>query len=332
MTDRNGTRTQGPGGEDAWFDPLAYTGPATASPRGVVYGHEPTQPTPIDPYRRLRSIDDDSGWPLEDPRIPHATPPRSRIPPFLVGALVGIILAGVSILGFQLFSRTDDTSAATTPTVPEAAAPVVTTVASATSSSTTIATPTSTLPPAPTTVPEIVPVGVSLPIADLRLSSGGIGPIDFGEPADQALGKLAASLGPPDSDTGLVSATGEYGACVGTPERIVRWGPLAAIVTADETQQQVFSAYRLNLGFGGLESKAAAITTLSGLRAGDTIGTLESIYASFYIEYLEFDDIGLAFELRRTEGEQLLLRGPVTAADDTGRVTGIYSPDACPEA
>ena len=266
------------------------------------------------------------GWYLEDPNQPHAVPPRSRIPPFMVGLLVGVTLVIISLLGFQLFSKSDPgVTVQSVPVTVDATVPV--TSAPATASTTTPST-TTTLP-APTSLPEIQAVGVTLPIADLPLTNTGIGPINFGDPALDALGKLVASLGLPSEDTGLITATGEYGACLGDPARAVRWGPLVAVVILDGTGAEVFAGYRLSLAYGGLEERAAAISTLSGLRAGDTVTTMEAIYSSFHIAYLEMEDIGLGFELRRAEGDVLLLRGPVTSAEESGRVTGIFSPDAC---
>ncbi|MDH3731349.1 MAG: hypothetical protein OES13_09550, partial [Acidimicrobiia bacterium] len=85
----------------------------------------------------------------------------------------------------------------------------------------------------------------------------------------------------------------------------------------------------LDLGFGDLESLAADLRTVSGLRAGDSVSDLESIYADAFTVTYEVDpESGLEFQLRGDDGS-LLLHGPVTSADADGRVGGIFSPDAC---
>lgn len=324
----------GADGSDAWFDTSETPRqPPAPPPRGVVYGGDPRGSV----YEQLRSGRDDI-WPLEHPDQPLAPPPRSTIRPFLVGLVVGIALAAVSIVVFQIFSP--DGTPTAVPTSATTSVPVETTLpdtsvppqATTSTSSTTTTTTTTPVPSTLTSVPAdpIEPVGDPLAISDLRLAAGGIGPILIGRPAAEALGRLVASLGPPDGDSGVTVATGAFGACAGEPVRVVRWGPLAAIVTYDADGAGLFSAYRLDLSLGGLDSRAATISTLSGLRAGDTVTDLQRIYADFTIEYVDEPGIGPIFELRQIGETALLIWGPVTSFEDDGLVTGIYSTDACP--
>ncbi len=327
--DRSGMTRDG-----AWFSPTAETPAVRPAPPGVVYTSSRGEPPRRgeDPYQPLRNIEDGSSiWPLDDPGTPPARPPGGGFRPFLIGLIVGVVLAVVSVVGFQLL-RPDSEETATT--VPSAGATVATDVAptstpgtsapDATSVPTT--TPPETVPTEPP--PEIAPVGTPLDIAGLRLAANRIGPIDIGTSESEALGRLVASLGPPDEDSGEVTSSGELGSCPGDTVRVVRWGPLA-VVTVPSDAIRVLGGFRMDLALGGLDARAATIPTLSGLRAGDSVADLQSIYNEFTIDFLEEPELGLIFELRQPGEADLLLWGPVTSEADDGRVTGIFSPDPC---
>ncbi len=323
----------GQGRENAWFSPTAETPAQRTSPPGVVYSSGRTGPPPRrDPYQPLRDIDDaDSIWPLDDPGTPSARPPGSGFRPFAIGLVVGAVLAVVSVVGFQLL-RPD---AADTPvTVPAAGATVPAEVTPTTTPVTTpdaATTVPATTPPETTPIeppPEIVAVGTPLDIDSLRLAANRIGPIDFGTSENEALGRLAASIGPPDADTGEIASTGEMGTCPGDTIRVVRWGPLA-VVTVPGDGIRALGGFRMDLALGGLDARSATIQTLSGLRAGDSVGDLQRIYGDFTIDFLDEPELGLIFELRQAGQTDLLLWGPVTSSEDDGRVTGIFSPDPC---
>ena len=194
---------------------------------------------------------------------------------------------------------------------------------------TTLELSTTTAVPQTSTLPTIELVGDPLAIEDLSLATNGIGPIAVGDDGSRVLGQMAATFGQPDADSGTVIATGEFGACPGAPIRVVRFGPLAIIIT-DPESAPVFAGYRLDLAFGNLESQAAELRTVSGLMAGDTIETLEATYSGFSIEYEVIGEAGLSFRLS-TESGGLLLWGPVTSTEPDGRISGIYSPDSCSE-
>jgi hypothetical protein len=248
------------------------------------------------------------------------------LPPFLVGLIVGITLAAVSIVGFLIFRR-DDGTTATAPSPTETSAPQ----SSATAPETTVTTiviPT-TQAPVDTTPPQLIAaVGDPLALEDLSMAASGLGDLRFGDNGDTVLGRLVATFGQPVEDTGTFISTGDYGTCDGDPVRFVRWGPLG-IVVLNPDANPTFAAYRLDLDFGDLESLATDLRTVSGLRAGDTVSTLESIYAdNFTITYEVDVDLGLEFQLRGSDGS-LLLHGPVTSADPDGRIGGVYSADAC---
>ena len=69
--------------------------------------------------------------------------------------------------------------------------------------------------------------------------------------------------------------------------------------------------------------------TLSGLQLGNSVAQLERIYDGFDIQYLAHPDLDNIFELRSANTGNLLLWGPISSADESGFIRGIYSPDAC---
>lgn len=288
---------------------------------------------PFDPYSDLSDLTGDESLPaLEDPSIPPAVPPRS---PLLTGLIVALLLIVVSISVFQLLRDDDGEPGETAP--PAVAASTSTTgTPDATPGSPLTATPTTAAGPA-TTVALSVPgtfepyeaVGELIPFDDLKMKVDGIGPISFGTPASEAIGRLIASLGDPDEDTGPVVSTGAFGACEGKLVRIVRWGPFVAVVVVDEDGAETFGGYRLDFQFGDINHEATDLQTLSGLKAGQSVVALENIYESFSISYEVIPELGTTFQLRSSNSGNLLLWGPVTSGDSNGIVLGIYAPDAC---
>jgi len=279
----------------------------------------------FDPYEDLMDLTGTEGLPaLEDPTIPQATPPRS---PLLMGLIVGLFLVVVSIAAFQLIGQDDepDTSAAPNTSVP---AETGTTAASGTTGEPSVTTsePTSD----ELDLPEFTASGNAVEIADLTLAVDAIGPIKLGTAAPRSIGRLIASLGPPDSDSGAMESTGEYGTCPGDTERIVRWGPLVAVIIVDGDGTQTFAGYRLDTDYGGLGAPTGKMKTLSGLKLGNSVERLESIYDGFEITYEPHPDLDEVFELRSANTGNLLLWGPLGASQGSGGyIRGIYSPDAC---
>ena len=286
---------------------------------------EPRDPTDwTDPYDDLSGLTGDEPIPpLEDPDTPPATPPGS---PLLTGLVVGLLLVALSVAVFQLLTD-DDTAVAgatTTTSLPDGA---TTTVPGSSTTSTT----TSPLPPSDPYPPvgEPIPVGRMKLMTDrVRVQADDIPDLTFGNAADLVIGALTASFGDPDEDNGWQVSTGEWGVCVGDLERVVRFGPFAAIVTMVD-DADVFNGYRQDVGFGDLGSPASQLETLSGLRAGDTVGDLQRIYANQTVEFGTDAAVGEVFELRGAESNDLILWGPVAGQDDEDPVIGVYAPDLC---
>lgn len=268
---------------------------------------------------------------LEDPLLPPATPPRS---PLLTGLILGLLLVVLSIAVFNL-TRDDDTAAggetaATTAAPTETSDTDTTTETTVGDGDVTDDTTTTTTTAAPVEFDPYTALGQPIALSDLTLQTSGLGVISLGTPADEAVGKLVATLGEPTSDTGPITSTGEFGACDGGLVRVVKFGALAAIVVVDADGTETFAAYRLDLTYDeAATSVAVDLETLSGLRIGDNVTDLRNIYAAFDVAIVTVADYGLVFELRGNSGN-LLLWGPVTDSGDEGTDTimGIYSVDA----
>lgn len=266
---------------------------------------------------------------LEDPGIPQAAPPRS---PLLTGLIVGLLLAVLSIAAFQLIGQDDEAdptagSTATTeaPDGDGTAAPSDGTEDPGDGSTTTEEPDTSVV----VDLPAFTASGEPVAISDLTLAVDGMGPIKLGTSAPRSVGRLVASLGEPEEDSGAVVSTGAFGSCEGDTERIVRWGPLVVVVIVDEDRTQTLGGYRLSLTYGGFSAATAEMETLSGLKLGDSVAQLQRTYEGFEIELKSHPELENIFELRSGNTGNLLLWGPISSPDDSGFIRGIFSPDAC---
>ncbi len=185
--------------------------------------------------------------------------------------------------------------------------------------------------PPDTAGPQLEAVGEPVALDDLRLFDTGIGPLTIGDDGTVVVGRLVASLGQPDADTGTIPGDGRGGQCPGTPVREVRWGTLAIFNVVEIDGAQTFDSYRLDTAFTSESDPAAGLATRSGLRLGESVAQLRSIYAGFD---LRLGDLGLgypSFELRSGDDGSLLLWGSLTSEHDDGIVTGIQSPHRCSE-
>ncbi len=256
-------------------------------------------------------------------------PPKDQPNPWLVGLAIALVLATVGVIAFGLLHGGGPGTAATTtaPTLPgdstSSTNPGDTTSSTEPGSATTI-----TLPGGGVIDGPITAIGDPIPISDLTMTSDDIGPLDFGSDGDEVLGRLVATFGQPTDDTGFIVGSGSFGECPGWSIRVVRWGPLN-IVVRGEPGDSAFVSYRLDLRYGGVSSPTRDLATLSGLRVMDTVAELTATYASFFIEYVVEEDVGLTFQLKLSQNEEVLLWGPVDSQAPDALVTGIYSPDAC---
>ena len=287
------------------------------------YGNPPGW---TDPYSDLTNISgNDPVPPLEDPQTPAATPPGS---PLLTGLVVGLLLVALSVAVFQLLKSDDTVEAGATTTTAPADGSETTTPGDTSTTSSTAVTPTPPSDPYPAVGTPIAVDKMKLMSDRIQVQDNDIPNLTFGDPADISIGRLTSSFDEPDQDTGWQVSTGQWGVCTGELERIVRFGPLAAIVTTDGTTE-VFNGYRQDLSFGDLDSDATQLTTKSGLMAGDTVEDLQRIYATEDVQFAMDSTIGEVFELRGAETGDLLLWGPVRGTEPDSLVVGIFAPDVC---
>ena len=238
--------------------------------------------------------------------------------------LIPALIAGAAVIVVALFGFgfLDNESEPTTAPV-AAAAPVPTTAAQ----TTTTQAPTTTAAPSTTTTSTTIPglasiesVGNAIPMSSLTLKAGGIGPLVIGDAAPDAVGRLAASLGRPEE---IGTADEELGLCEGEDGRFVRWAGLTVVVSGT-LEDGVFAGYRFEEQ--AVPTMHLDLATPSGLRVGDPVSALNEIYAAYKIDYVSDGGTDL-FGLSDEQG--LLLWGPVSSIEDSGRVEGIHSPDAC---
>ena len=282
-----------------------------------------------DPYADLNDLSGDEPLaPMEPPTTPPAQPPGS---PLLTGLIIGLLLIALSVAVFQLLSPDDTEEAgATTTTV---AGEETTTTAAGEETTTTAAGEDTT-----TTVPVADPyeaVPPPIPVDRLKMISNGfrvndndIPDIVFGQDAATVIGRLVASFGDPTEDTGFRVSTGQFGVCAGDLERVVFFGPYAAIVTKPGGEE-IYNGYRNDLSFGELDNPAAGLETLSGLSVGDTVADLRDTYASEDITFGTDAALGDIYEVRGSTTGTLLLWGPVQGSADEDRIIGIYAEDIC---
>ena len=298
-------------------------------------GPDDGEPFPtFDPdYRQRSAPRQPAGSRAPGGRSPAPRPPAkgSQASPWIVGLAVAAVSVTVSIIAFGLFAdpqgagSTTLTSNGTDTTTPGGG----TTDPNATTNPDD---PDGTLTTIPgggeDTKPPIVATGDPIPVDELTMQADGIGTLAFGTAGSTVLGRFAATFGPPTDDTGFIVGSGTWGECPGDTIRVVRWGPLN-IVSRGEAATTEFVSYRMDLRYGGVTSEVTDMQTLSGLRVGDTVETLRTIYEGFDITFRVYPSIGTSFELRGSPQGDILLWGPVESEADASRVNGIYSPDVC---
>lgn len=294
--------------------------------------YDPNQNPPgwTDPYADLSDLSGDGPLPpMEPPTTPPAQPPGS---PLLTGLIIGLLLIALSVAVFQLLSPEDSgTAAGTTTTTVEGGTTTTTIEGETTTTTGGDTTTTTTIAPSD----PFEPVPPEIPVDRLKLITDGVQVNDndipnivFNQDAATAIGRFVASFGNPTEDTGFQVSTGQYGVCAGDLERIVTFGPFAAVVTKPGGQE-IFDGYRFDLTFGDLSNPSAGMETLSGLTLGDTVADLRAIYGGEDVTFATDASLGEIFEVRGATSGNLLLWGPVEGSADTDRIIGIYAPDVC---
>lgn len=274
----------------------------------------------------------DEEWVTDaEPSIPeHDTDARTRLKRWARLGLAGaalVVFGGwlAEVLPISLSSGGDSDAAATAPRI-TAAAPAATTQPPP--PQTTLPPPTA--PPAteapPATVAFIEPIGAGL--TDLALFEQGLGPIEFGEDGTQAVGRLVATLGQPDEDSGQVPAPDAAGGiCPGELQRHVRWGSLSIYNRVGGDGVESFASVVVSSAAASDPDPAAALTTRSGLRLGNSIDEMRAIYDGYEVA-TSSDEAVTTFELLAASDGRVLLWGTATA-DEALTITSIRSPLRC---
>lgn len=218
---------------------------------------------------------------------------------------------------------------------PAVAATVATTVALTTPATTLPAATTTPPPPATTTPPAttappptvafIEPSGDVIATSEMRIFERGFGPLEFGGDGANAVGRLVATLGQPDQDTGQLPAVeGEGGFCAGEMQRQVRWGSLSIFNRVGEDGSETLASVHLMSSNASDPDPGGSAGTLSGLKLGATLGELTSLYDGFTINV----SADSTYEVRASSDGRLLLWGSTTGSDPD-LVTSIRSPLRC---
>jgi len=283
-----------------------------------------------DPYADLTDLSGSTPLPpMEPPSTPPAQPPGS---PLLTGLIIGLLLIALSVAVFQVLGSDDGGTAAPESTTTTNGDGDTSTTTGDGETTTTGDNGATTTTPGTTPYP---PVGDPIPVEDLKLKADGfkvtaegIGNIEFGADAEAAIGQLVSSFGASTRDTGWQVSTEQFGVCAGDFERIVYFGPYAAIATKTDGVE-IFNGYRSDLQFGDLTNPAASLETLSGLKIGDTVADLKRIYSGEKVEFSTDPKLGEIYQVIGGSTGNLLLWGPVDGTADADRVIGIYAPDVC---
>lgn len=299
---------------------------ATSETAGTVSGGTATGDSPVDTVPSPPTPTAPAGTDVVAPPPDAVTEDTPAVDPsqrfvWLIPALVAA--AAVIVIGLFGFGFLDDDTepAAAPDPVPTSVpttAPETTTTEATTTTTAPSTTTTSTTIAAPASIPA---VGDALSMSSLTLKAGGIGPLVIGDAAADTIGRLVASLGRP-VEVGVADES--LGLCPGQEGRFIRWAGLTAIVSGT-IDDGVFAGYRYE--DQAVPTMHLDLATPSGVRIGDSVSTLNEVYAAYKIDYVSESGSDL-FRLSDVDG--LLLWGPVSSIEDTGRVEGIYSPDSCP--
>jgi len=240
--------------------------------------------------------------------------------------ILALLLVGLSVAVFQLFGAEDDgTASGTTTTTLDGTA--TTTTLDGTGTTTTTATTLPSTEPYPPVDPPIPASDLKMMTDGLRVNDNDIKDIVFGTDADLAIGRLTASFGDPE-DTGWQTSTDQWGVCAGDLERVLTFDTFAAIVTKSGGQE-VYNGYRNDINFGDITQAPATLETLSGLKIGDTVDDLQTIYADQRVTFGTNPRLGPTYSVVSAASGTTLLWGPVEGEDPSDRIIGIYAPDVC---
>lgn len=191
----------------------------------------------------------------------------------LLTALV-LVVAGVLIVSL---ARPDDPESTAAP----ATSTSVTTPTTTTTTDPGASTSTSTTEPTTTTsTTEPTTTTTEPPERALVLRPDGLGDLYFGDPAGDVLGGLEVVLGAPDEDTGWVDQLENYGTCLGSEVRFVRWRSLNVFFTDGPSDwgPADFRHVAAYTHSGFLDPDVLDLVSSDGLSLGSPVGDVRALY------------------------------------------------------
>ena len=188
--------------------------------------------------------------------------------------------------------------------------------------------------PAPTATTARHPTTTNSEGPPIVLKGDGVGAFLFGANPDQVIAGLTLRWGPPDGDSGWITAgSSPYGPCPGTVVRGVSWRGFTVLFSDGATpsgkaatrhfftwEYQVDDPAHPARDRGG---NRPPLSTEAGISVGATVAQLQKAYG----QPLElFDDNGPRFGVETANGA---LYGSLTSLDPSGIVRSIVSGGGC---
>ncbi len=238
--------------------------------------------------------------------------------PWIIAALIAVAVMAVYGVVFGIALSDTSSSPTTTGNTIGLASTTTETVAPTTTASTAATTTTTTL------FSPIPAVGDPIPLDELTLGAFSLGPLEFGDTEDEALGRLVASLGQPDELRDIGEAEG---LCPTDSGSEASWGWLTAIFR-EQGDTDVLLAYRFVADPEQPDHETNELATISGATIGDTIGEIRAIYDPLPITTKELDGEP-GYILTRLSDERTLLWGYAAGDTDDDLITTIFAPRPC---
>ena len=194
----------------------------------------------------------------------------------------------------------------------------------------------------PTGAPETATTTATAPAEDegppVVLRGDGIGAFTFGADPDQVLAGLTLRWGPPDGDSGwITAASSPYGPCPGTVVRGVNWRGFTVLFSDGATPRgapgtrhfftwdyQVDDPTRPAPDRGG---NRPALQTANGVSVGATVQALQRAFGD-RLELFEEPPVGPQFGVQTSEGG---LYGSLTSLEPSGIARSIVGGGGCGE-
>jgi hypothetical protein len=173
------------------------------------------------------------------------------------------------------------------------------------------------------TVAPPTPEGSTTVAAHIVLSDDGLGVVKFGQDTTEVLAKLTNTLGPPKIDSGWHPE--QIGCDIGENIRDVSWDDLTVEFSNGPSPLAEAGKEHLLFYFYSADSgKPTPYVTDSGLKLGDSVTTIKSLYPKATFSNSEIE--GPVFEV---SDSPIGVNGNLSSLDDAGTVTSIRAGVLC---